>query len=111
MADHGRVVLHVCGCSICRSRADSDTVEYHRCINRVVRELDERGRRLFAGLLASQMGRGGIQRLVEITGLNRMTIRRGRRELGDEDQIAGRARRPGGGRHAVEKKVPNCCGC
>ena len=53
---------------------------YHRAINRVMAELDERGRRLFAGILARQHGHGGIQQVAEITGLNRMTIRRGLRE-------------------------------
>ena len=60
MADQTPASLHVCGCSICRTHLDSDSVEYHPSINRVVVELDERGRRLFAGLRASQLGRGGL---------------------------------------------------
>lgn len=108
MADQARASHHVCSCSICRTHLDSDIVEYHQSINRVVAELDEKGRRLFAGLLASQLGRGGIQRLAEITGLNRRTIRRGRRELQDLSPVSGRIRRPGGGRRAVEKKDLNC---
>lgn len=70
-----------------------------------MRELDERSRRLFAGLLARQLGRGGIQRVLEITGLSRMTIRLGLREC-DESQRAelDRVRRAGGGRKLIEKK-------
>ena len=69
-------------------------------------ELDERSRRLFAGLLARQLGRGGIQRVLEITGLSCVTIRRGLREC-DESQPAelDRVRRAGGGRKLIEKKA------
>ena len=105
MADHiGRI--HRCGCRECRIRRNREIIEYHRAINRVMVELDERSRRLFAGVLARQLGRGGIQRLREITGLTRVTIRRGLRECqqaqgGDADRI----RHEGGGRKRVEKKV------
>jgi len=70
-------------------------------------ELDERHRRLFAGLLARQLGRGGRQRVFEITGLSRVTIGRGLREC-DEAQSAelDRVRRAGGGRKLLEKKGP-----
>ena len=70
-------------------------------------ELDERSRRLFAGLLARQLGYGGIQRVSEITGFTRVTIRRGLREC-DESQPEelDRVRRAGGGRKLIEKKVP-----
>ena len=69
-------------------------------------ELDERNRRLFAGLLARQLGRGGIQRVFEITGLSPVTIRRGLREC-DESQPTelDRVRRAGGGRKLIEKKA------
>jgi hypothetical protein len=71
-----------------------------------MRELDERSRRLFAGLLARQLGRGGIQRILEITGLSRMTIRLGLREC-DESQPSelDRVRCAGGGRKLIEKKA------
>lgn len=112
MADTGRKGIHRCRCRGCRSRSDSELVAYHRAINRVMAELDERSRRLFAGLLARQRGRGGIQRVAEITGLSRMTIRRGlresqRRQAGSSDRV----RRPGGGRKRVEKKRLACGSC
>lgn len=70
-----------------------------------MKELDERSRRLFAGLLARQFGRGGKQRVLEITGLSRMTILRGLREC-NESQPAdlNRVRCAGGGRKLIEKK-------
>ena len=69
-------------------------------------ELDERSRRLFAGLLARQLGHGGVQRVLKITGLSRVTIRRGLREC-DESQPAelDRVRRAGGGRKLIKKKA------
>lgn len=69
-------------------------------------ELDERSRRLLAGLLARQFGRGGVQRVFEITGLSRSTVRRGLRESRlAQSSGSGRIRAPGGGRKRVEKKV------
>ena len=68
-------------------------------------ELDERSRRLFAGVLAKQFGRGGVQRVFEITGISRGTIRRGLRESEQAaTHASGRIRAAGGGRKAVEKK-------
>lgn len=106
MADTGRKRIHRCCCRGCRSRSDSELVAYHRAINRVMAELDERSRRLFVGLLARQRGHGGIQQVAEITGLNRMTIRRGLRETERAPaESSNRLRRPGGGRKCVEKKL------
>jgi DNA-binding phage protein len=76
----------------------------HRAINRVVALLDERQRRLFAGLLARADGHGGIVKIAEITGLSRTTIRRGISELSEGSTLdAERVRQRGGGRKAVEK--------
>lgn len=112
MADRGRKRIHWCRCRGCRSRSDTELLAQHRAINRVLTELDERGRRLFAGILARQRRRGGIQQVATITGLSRMTIRRGWRES-EQGQTAsvGRVRRPGGGRKCVEKKRRACGRC
>ena len=112
MADRKRKRIHRCGCQECRSRRNTEVAEYHRSINRVMLELDERNRRLFAGLLARQLGRGGIQRVFEITGLSRVTIRRGLHQC-DESQPADldRVRRASGGRKLIEEKArtPQTC--
>ncbi len=112
MADRKRKRFHRCSCGECKSRRHPDVAEYHRSINRVLVELDERSRRLFAGLLARQFGRGGIQRVLEITGLSRVTIRRGLREC-DESQPAAldRVRCAGGGRKLIEKKALTSKSC
>ncbi len=112
MADRKRKRLHRCSCGECKSRRHPDVAEYHRSINRVMLELDERSRRLFAGLLSRQLGRGGIQRVLEITGLSRATIRRGLCEC-DRSQPAelDRVRCAGGGRKLIEKKALTSKSC
>ncbi len=68
--------------------------------------LDERQRRLFAGLESMLLGWGGDRRIAELTGLNVHTIAKGRRELLEGKLAAEDIRRPGGGRKSVEKKRP-----
>lgn len=66
--------------------------------------MDERQRRLWAATEARALGRGGISRVVEATGLSAVTIRAGLKELrqgwGDEAKVesVSRLRRAGGGR-------------
>jgi hypothetical protein len=98
--------LYKCPCAECRSHSRGTTPLEHEAINRVMGTLDERQRRLFAGLLAMRWGHGGILTVAKITGLSRTTIRRGidelRRGVGLADK---RVRRRGGGRRPVEKKT------
>ena len=97
--------IHSCSCETCQRRPHSAVAKEHRAINRLLAGLDEKHRRRFVGLLALQWGRGSIQLLHEITGLSRVTIRRGRAEVQRLDRKAiKRVRVPGGGRKAVEKK-------
>ena len=104
---NGRPTSHHCQCLSCQQRPDSPTAEAHRAINWFLVSADERSRRLLAGALALQHGRGGIALATRITGLSPHTIRRGRRELAQGASLPGRrVRRPGGGRKPVEKKVP-----
>lgn len=66
--------------------------------------MNERMRRLWVGAEAQQLGRGGITLVSEATGLAHTTIRRGIRELAEQDQSAlppSRVRRPGGGRRKL----------
>jgi len=66
--------------------------------------LDEKQRRLYAGLEALKTGRGGDVRIAELLGLDAGTVARGRRELLAQDVEVDRVRASGGGRKAVEKK-------
>lgn len=97
--------VHICICGTCRLHPYSAVAKQHRAINRVLATLDERNRRRFVGLLALQWGRGAVERLMEITGLSRNTICRGRDEIQHVDPLpVGRIRYPGGGRKPVEKR-------
>jgi hypothetical protein len=70
----------------------------------LISRLDEQQRRWFVALEAERLGRGGETLLAQITGLNRRTIRRGRRELaaGLAERSTERVRASGGGRPARE---------
>ena len=68
--------------------------------------LDEKQRRLYAGLEALKTGRGGDVRIAKLLGLDRGTVARGRHELVRQQIEAERVRRAGGGRPPVEKKRP-----
>jgi predicted transcriptional regulator len=96
--------VYQCCCSACQDHPKGAMAADHQAINRVMAMLDERQRRLFAGLLAMRRGHGGILNLAEITGLSRTTIRRGLAELRHGVGLLGRrVRQPGGGRKPVEK--------
>jgi hypothetical protein len=104
MADQQRV-CGLCSCQACQQSPEGDVAQEHRAINRVLATLDERRRRLFVGLLASQRGHGGVVELARVTGLSRTTLRRGMLEIRRaEPHDPGRVRCPGGGRQALEKK-------
>ena len=66
--------------------------------------LDEKQRRLYAGLESLKTGHGGDTRIAELLGLDVGTVARGRRELVEQDVELERVRRSGGGRKLVEKK-------
>ena len=66
--------------------------------------LDEKQRRVYAGLEALKSGRGGDARIAELLGLDLGTVARGRRELLEQDVEVERVRKVGGGRKALEKK-------
>ncbi len=65
--------------------------------------LDERRRRLFAGLESLQCGWGGARRIAPLLGIDPSTVATGRRQLGERDVAVDRVRRAGGGRTPPEK--------
>ena len=73
-------------------------------VRRFVRVLDERQRRLGAGLVALLWGPGGDHRAAAWVGLHPKTVAKGRRELVGGRILLGRVRRPGGGRKPLVKK-------
>lgn len=99
--------IHRCSCPACSREPEGAIALEHQAINRLVARTDERTRRLVAGFLAQRHGRGGIALLERITGLDRNTITRGRRELDQVDPPPpGRVRRPGAGPKRVEVRSP-----
>ena len=75
--------------------------------------LDERGRRRWAATEARAIGRGGIERVFQATGIARSTVRAGLQELGATQSQgppaapAGRQRRAGGGRKRLSEQDPD----
>ena len=61
--------IHRCDCRTGRQEPGSPTAEHHRALNHLLAVADERTRRLIAGFLAQQHGRGGIALLACISGL------------------------------------------
>lgn len=97
--------LHVCTCTDCRHHPRSPIAKLHVGVNRVATTMDEKSRRRFVGLLATQHGWGGVRQMSRITGLSRTTILRGQREIERTPRSRRqRMRRRGGGRPRVEKK-------
>jgi hypothetical protein len=67
--------------------------------------LDEKQRRLYAGLESLKLGHGGDAHIASILGMDPHTVAKGRRELMDADLTAtDRLRAPGAGRPSQEKK-------
>lgn len=104
--------IHRCECEKCRSRAPHPDRALHCQINLLASRLDEQQRRWFVALEAMRLGRGGQQLLAQVTGMDRHTIERGRRELsaGLRERPADRIRLAGGGRPAAEARDPALLG-
>jgi len=67
--------------------------------------LNERQRRLYAGLESLKLGHGGDAHIASLLGMNPHTVAKGRKELMDADLTAtSRVRAPGAGRPSQEKK-------
>lgn len=66
--------------------------------------LDEKQRRVYAGLESMKLGHGGDQQIADLLGMAASTVARGRRQLLARDVEVERTRRAGGGRKSLEKK-------
>jgi len=66
--------------------------------------LDEKQRRLYAGLEAAKLGHGGDRTMAEFLGLDVHTVAKGRRELLEGAVQRAGIRHPGAGRKPAEKK-------
>ena len=66
--------------------------------------LDEKQRRLYAGLESHKLGHGGDRKIAELLGVDVHTVSRGRQELFVGEVLLQRVRKRGGGRKRAEKK-------
>jgi len=74
--------------------------------------LNESNRRLLAGVESSIIGHGGIVAVNKATGLARNTIRRGKKDLENlENMGLNSIRKAGGGRKKKQIKTPNSKVC
>lgn len=68
--------------------------------------LDERSRRIWAGIEAQQIGRGGKTLVQAATGMDWKTIEKGVQEASSKDAVEQRLRRKGGGRKSLQASLP-----
>jgi hypothetical protein len=66
--------------------------------------LDEKQRRIYAGLESLKLGHGGDQRIAELFGIDCGTVAKGREQLLAQQVEVGRIRKRGGGGKPVEKR-------
>jgi hypothetical protein len=66
--------------------------------------LDEKQRRLYAGLESLRVGHGGDRQIAEVLALNEKTVAKGRNELLGGEITIDSIRRKGGGRKKIQKK-------
>ena len=83
------------------------TDELRKRIKTMLPLLDERQRRIFLATEAISLGHGGVKAVSELSGVSRVTIIAGKKEVngGGHDTLpVGRCRHPGGGRKPVTRK-------
>jgi len=76
-------------------------------IRMMLPQLNEIQRRLFLASEAISYGRGGIAKVIQITGVSRNTIKRGIDEINSGLTFDGKIRNSGGGPKSVEEKHPD----
>jgi hypothetical protein len=99
---------HHCRCPECQSPAGHPEQQYHRELVAVLVTLNHEQRRLYAAVEANRLGRGGVARVLKMTGMCPPTVARGRRELADLLQGKCPQKEPhtAGGRPRTEEKYP-----
>src|SRR5215210_721166 len=99
--------VHTCECPVCQVLTDPEMLRRHAQINLLLSHLTEPQRRWYIGFLSQEPDSPSDRQWELITGLDRNTIQRGRRELADglAEVHPTHQRRPGAGRPAAEKKT------
>src|SRR6476646_6785353 len=81
-----------CRCPRCLQGIDHPDGHYHREMRAFLATLSQEQRRLYAGIEANRIGRGGVSSVAAILGLCTQSIRLGQRQLA-ELLIEGRLRK------------------
>jgi hypothetical protein len=86
------------------------SVEIEQMMQRFYTTLSEKDRRRYAAIEAKKLGHGGVTYIARVLGCDRSTIQAGMKELGhlpEQGEMAGRIRRPGGGRKPYYETYPD----
>jgi Rhodopirellula transposase DDE domain len=97
-----------CRCPRCLQGIDHPDVSHHREMMAFLATLSDEQRRLFAAVESNRLGRGGVWKVAEITGMCKPTIARGRRQLADllQGKPTTKERKPIKGRERTEVRCP-----
>ena len=101
-----RVLQSETGVATGLSKSDEVSSELKAAIVLFFSSLDEKQRRLYAGLESLKFGYGGDRRIAEFIGMDPHTVAKGRQELLTQDLELDSIRKAGGGRKRVGKKLP-----
>ena len=84
-----------------------ETCEFNSWV-KIYNALFENQKRWLAAEKANELGRGGVAKVMELTGLSRNTIKRGMQELANNKELGfgGQIRRPGAGRKIATEINP-----
>lgn len=82
-------------------------LKYRKEILSFLSQLNEKQKRLYVGLEAKILGYGGIQKMSQLTKIDRRTISKGMKELKRKSSSSkSMVRKKGGGRKTVEETMP-----
>ena len=85
-------------------------VEIERMMQQFYETLSEKDRRRYAAVEARKLAHGGVTYIARVLGCDRSTIQAGLKELNglpEQAEMAGRIRKPGGGRKPYDETYPN----
>ena len=77
-------------------------------INKVLKFLDEKQKRIYLAAEAESIGHGGVKLIHELTKVSKTTIIQGKKDLNDPQALEGdKIRKKGGGRKSATQKLEN----
>ena len=104
------MLLFCCdGCMNCQLTEAKDGICFQKAIRLFYTSLSEKDRRRYVALESQKLGLGGQTYIASVVGCHRDTVASGMAELQtitEEELVAPRIRRPGGGRKKMTKKDP-----